>query len=284
MCPWAAAARSPSAPRASLGASPRCPARPCRRPRVPQPGPVALSTPAAPAVLCVGIRCFEARPGPRRPSISHVIPPQLVQTLNVRRWDCNVFVASRKVTVGNYVRNLCGGGPANACWPCQPAAARTAAGSCGSLVSSALVGRVVLSWLAPTLPRIRYKILPAWCCANQSGIKLSLHAEKAPHRAISGEQGEFYTAHAARAGVLGEFCTARAARAGVLGEFCTEGARRGCCWANNVVLWRSPGASWRAMAAPCCSRALRPGLPGPRRSPGRWPVGVLRHAKPSCGV
>ena len=68
----------------------------------------------------------------RRPSISHVIPQQLVQTLNVRRWDCNVFVASRKVTVGNYVRNLCGGGPANACWPCQPAAARTAAGSCDS--------------------------------------------------------------------------------------------------------------------------------------------------------
>ena len=66
------------------------------------------------------------------PSISHVIPPQLVQTLKSSRWNCNVFGRSRKVTVGNYVRNLCGGGPANACWPCQPAAACTAAGSCDS--------------------------------------------------------------------------------------------------------------------------------------------------------
>ena len=128
-------------------------------------------------------------------------------------------------------------------------------------VSSALVGRVVLSWLAPTLPRIRYKILPAQCCAEQSGTKLSLHAEKAPHRAISGEQGEFYTAHAARAGVLGEFCT--------------EAAPCGCCWASCVVLWHRPRASWRAMAVSWrCSRALRLGSPGPL-TPSR-PVGPSR--------
>ena len=36
-------ARSPSAPRASLGASSRSPARPCRRPRALQPGPLAAS-------------------------------------------------------------------------------------------------------------------------------------------------------------------------------------------------------------------------------------------------
>ena len=41
-------------------------------------------------------------------AISHVIPSQLVQTLNSPRWDCNVFGWSRKVTVGNYVRNLFG--------------------------------------------------------------------------------------------------------------------------------------------------------------------------------
>ena len=41
-------------------------------------------------------------------AISHVIPQQLVQTLNVRRWDCNVFGRSRKMTVGNYVRLLLG--------------------------------------------------------------------------------------------------------------------------------------------------------------------------------
>ena len=45
-----------------------------------------------------------------RPSISHVIPLRLFQTLNVRRWNCNVFGVSRKMTVGNYVRNLGGGG------------------------------------------------------------------------------------------------------------------------------------------------------------------------------
>jgi len=45
-------ARSPSAPRASLGASSRSPARPCRRPPAPRPGPPAPSTPAALVVLC----------------------------------------------------------------------------------------------------------------------------------------------------------------------------------------------------------------------------------------
>ena len=40
--------------------------------------------------------------------ISHVIPLRLLQTLNLHRWNCNVFGWSRKMTVGNYVRNLCG--------------------------------------------------------------------------------------------------------------------------------------------------------------------------------
>ena len=128
-------AREPSAPRASLGASSRSPARPRRRPRAPQPCPPvppASSTPAMPGLLTCGwARRLEARPGPaaahghrsqtlrplRRSSswwclvysaISHVIPSQLVQTLNSPRWDCNVFGWSRKVTVGNYVRNLFG--------------------------------------------------------------------------------------------------------------------------------------------------------------------------------
>ena len=68
-------AREPSALRASLGASPRSPARPRRR-----------------------------------PLISHVIPLRLVQSLNLHRWNCNVFGVSRKMTTINYVRNLGGGG------------------------------------------------------------------------------------------------------------------------------------------------------------------------------
>ena len=38
-------ARSPSAPRAALGASSRSPARPCRRPPAPRPGPAGLAAP-----------------------------------------------------------------------------------------------------------------------------------------------------------------------------------------------------------------------------------------------
>jgi len=42
----------------------------------------------------------------------HVIPLRLFQILNSRRWNCNVFGWSRKMTEGNYVRNLAGGAAA----------------------------------------------------------------------------------------------------------------------------------------------------------------------------
>ena len=221
-----------------------------------------------------------------------------------------------------------------AAWSYQPAEARTAAGSRYPRaprpgppvppVPSALVGRAVLSWLAPTLPRNRYKILPAQLLGGENGIKLSLHAEKAPNRAISGELGEFCTGYAARVGVrgefctghaartgvrgefctgyaartgvqgefctgsgavrlvLGEFCTGYAARAGEQGEFCTQGARRGCCWANNVLLWRSARASCWAQrpgtAHGQCGRVLRVlAFSAPA-------MGVLHYTKPSYGV
>ena len=122
-------AGGPGRPRdlaSSLRSAPRLEARPS------PPAPPAPSTPAMPGLLTCGwARRLEARPGPaaahghrsqtlrplRRSSswwclvysaISHVIPSQLVQTLNSPRWDCNVFGWSRKVTVGNYVRNLFG--------------------------------------------------------------------------------------------------------------------------------------------------------------------------------
>ena len=85
---------------------------------------------------------------------------------------------------------------------------------------------LVSCWRAPTLPRVRYKILPAQLLGGENGTKLSLHVEKAPNRAISGEQGEF--------------CTAHTVRGGVLGEFCTEAARRGSCWARFVSPWHLP--------------------------------------------
>ena len=62
-------AREPSAPRASLGASSRSPARPRHRPPAPQPGPPdppAPSTPATLVVLCApaGNRAVTALPSP----------------------------------------------------------------------------------------------------------------------------------------------------------------------------------------------------------------------------
>ena len=66
---------------------------------------------------------------------------------------------------------------------------------------------VLLCRLVRFLPRVRYKILPAQCCADQSGTKLSLCGQNVPNRAISGVRGEFCTGYAVRAGVRGEFCT-----------------------------------------------------------------------------
>ena len=86
-----------------------------RSPPVPSGSSGALHTGGACAagVWSSALSRSPARPR-RRSSILHVIPQQLVQTLNLHRWNCNVFVWSRKVTVGNYVRNLSGPGPAAA--------------------------------------------------------------------------------------------------------------------------------------------------------------------------
>ena len=84
---------------------------------------------------------------------------------------------------------------------------------------STRVGPGVL--LASPNSAVRYKILPAQLLGGENGIKLSLHVEKAPNRAISGEQGEFCTGSGAARLVLGEFCTGSGAARLVLGEFCT---------------------------------------------------------------
>ncbi len=49
------------------------------------------------------------------PTMSHVIPLRLVQTLNLHRWNFNVCGLSRKMTELNYVRNLSGGFLGGAC-------------------------------------------------------------------------------------------------------------------------------------------------------------------------
>ena len=42
--------------------------------------------------------------GDGSPTMSHVIPPRLPQTLTLHRWNCNVLSSARKMTEGNYVR------------------------------------------------------------------------------------------------------------------------------------------------------------------------------------
>ena len=111
-------ARSPSALRASLGASSRSPARPCHRPRALQPGPAGLaaaSNRAAPGMIRPGPAAAHVRrsqapqSGPAGlvmtgySTMSHVIPLRVFQILKSHRWNCNVFSGSRKLTVGNYV-------------------------------------------------------------------------------------------------------------------------------------------------------------------------------------
>ena len=126
---------------------------------------------------------------------------------------------------------------------------------------------LVSCWRAPTLPHVRYKILPAQLLGGDNGTKLSLHIEKAPNRAISGEQGEFSTGSGAVRLVLGEFCTAHAVGRGVLGEFCT-----------------GSGPPLGPVAGLSRSWALGRGLPDPQVRSTTVAVGVLHYTKPSYGV
>ena len=71
-------ARPPSAPRASLGASSRSPARPCRRPPAPRQIPPAPFTPAALVVLVCPARPCRRPPAPRQDPPAPFTPVVLV--------------------------------------------------------------------------------------------------------------------------------------------------------------------------------------------------------------
>ena len=62
--------------------------------------------------------------------------------------------------------------------------------------------------LAPSLPRIRYKVRPAWLVDGDSGTKFALLGQNLPNWAFLGELGEFYTGSGAVRLVQGEFCLA----------------------------------------------------------------------------
>ena len=76
-----------------------CRIQPQCRPAVLVADWVAALSARSPARSCSHVAAFQASS-----PISHVIPLQLLQTLNLRRWNCGVLSDTRKMTVGNYVR------------------------------------------------------------------------------------------------------------------------------------------------------------------------------------
>ena len=111
VCPWAAA--RPLAVRAASFAR-RVVSKPGQAPPPPTGTAAdpsgALHTSGARSLMLLGASPRSPARPRHRPSISHVIPLRLVQTLNLHRWNCNVFGVSRKMSTINYVRNLGGGG------------------------------------------------------------------------------------------------------------------------------------------------------------------------------
>ena len=110
VCPWAAA--RPRAVRAASFAR-RVVSKPGQA--LPPPTgtaawPAGDTTPIRPARPLACLQSLSKRLHRGCPKMSHVIPLRLVQILNSCRWNCNVFGWSRKMTEGNYVRNLAGGG------------------------------------------------------------------------------------------------------------------------------------------------------------------------------
>ena len=105
------------------------------------------------------------------------------------------------------MRSLAGGGPATQAGPAAARGRRGRVPVVPRVPFTPVALGVLLCRLVRFLPCVRYKILPAQCCADQSGTKLSLCGQNVPNRAISGVRGEFCTGYAVRAGVRGEFCT-----------------------------------------------------------------------------
>ena len=75
-------------------------------------GPSGALRTSGPGALMCGWRVALMSSYGCRSATSHVIPRRLIQTLNLHRWNCNVFGVYRKITAINYVRDFAGGGVA----------------------------------------------------------------------------------------------------------------------------------------------------------------------------
>ena len=104
-------ARSPSALRASLGASSRSPARPCHRPPAPRQIPPAPSTPVGPGRWSVA-GCVVSMPGrDLQPPITFARnSPAACSNIEFASLELQCFWGVSKMSTINYVRNLGGGG------------------------------------------------------------------------------------------------------------------------------------------------------------------------------
>ena len=114
-------AREPSAPRASLGASSRSPARPRHRPPAPRQVPPAPFTPVGLGVLACGLmRRLEARPGPAahgRCSQALWALRRLLRRVRCRRLVCrHAQLARPGLGVGYYALSASGSRPVTS--PC----------------------------------------------------------------------------------------------------------------------------------------------------------------------
>ena len=127
--------------------------------------------------------------------------------------------------------------------------------SSGAFCSRPVAPGVLLCWLARSLPRVRYKILPARLLGGENGTKLSLHAESAPNRAISGVLGEFCTGSGPAGLVLGEFCLASGPDGLASGDLCPNLASP----VSPARSYESPNGAIHSNAACRSARGRGPG-------------------------
>ena len=185
-------------------------------------------------------RRLEAWPGPAATSlISHVIPLWLIQTLNLHRWNCNVFGASRKMTAINYVRDL------------------------GTAVSSPPMGTAAWS----SCPCGALRASGAWCAVMASPVSAS-HAVQSSPCVASCWRKRYKVRHAcekpAKKGHFG-----RAGR--VLYRACGEKGAAG------RILYREWGCACVQLPFFRHLRVPHPVPPGPPASSALRAVGVLQH-------
>ena len=176
-----------------LGASTRCPARPCRRPRAPQPGPPVPPAPSTPVGLVSLIGASPRSPArprrPRTPSDRAVSPDERDKTPPAPHVKCTTGTKlSPHTTKRRY-----------------QAISRLQGELCTAQSTNKPSRENFVPHTGPppgrNSPRTkpggpnRYKTLPAGSPNGPPGTKLSQHTTKRRYQAISRLQGELFHAY-----------------------------------------------------------------------------------------